>query len=185
LQEFARMVGAGLRMLGWCMMTFAEIRRDTVPAQAPWQNVVRFGQRVAGLLLRPKTLGVRAVALDGDNRVFLVRHTYLSGFFLPGGGVEARETALRSLERELDEEGGLAMVGPARLVGFYYNPGHSSRDHVVLYLVHARQERPRLPDWEIAECGFYPLDALPEDTTAATRIHIQEALGLSTPTTHW
>jgi ADP-ribose pyrophosphatase YjhB (NUDIX family) len=166
-------------------MTCAEIRRDRVSAQAPWQHVVRFGQRVAGLLLRPKTLGVRAVALDDDNRVFLVRHTYLPGFFLPGGGVEARETALRSLERELDEEGGLAMTGPARLVGFYYNPNHSSRDHVVLYLVRARQTRPRRPDWEIAECGFYPLDALPPDTTASTRAHIQEALGFSSPSAHW
>ena len=110
--------------------------------------------------------------------VFLVRHTYLPGFCLPGGGVEARETALRSLERELDEEGGLETIGPARLVGFYYNPRHSSRDHVVLYLVRARQARPRLPDWEIAECGFYRLDALPEGVTAATRVHIQEALDI-------
>jgi ADP-ribose pyrophosphatase YjhB (NUDIX family) len=147
--------------------------------------VVRFGQQVAGLLLRPKTLGVRAVALGDDNRVFLVRHTYSPGFCLPGGGVEARETAVRSLERELDEEGGLETTGAARLVGFYYNPKHSSRDHVVLYLVRVRQVKPRPPDWEIAECGFFPLDALPAETTPATRAHIQEALGLSAPSLHW
>ncbi|PPQ26436.1 hypothetical protein CCR94_22675 [Rhodoblastus sphagnicola] len=166
-------------------MTCAEIRRETVPAQALWQSFVRLGQRVAGLLLRPKTLGVRAVALDDRNRVFLVRHTYIPGFCLPGGGVEARETALRSLERELDEEGELEIAGPARLIGFYYNPRHSSRDHVVLYLVRVRQVKPRLPDWEIAESGFFPLDALPDDATPATRAHIQEALGLSTPSLHW
>lgn len=166
-------------------MTCAEITGETVPAQAPWQRFIRLGQRVAGLLLRPKTLGVRAVALDDQNRVFLVRHTYLPGFCLPGGGVEARETALRSLERELDEEGGLETIGPARLVGFYYNPKHSSRDHVVLYLVRVRQTKPRPADWEIAECGFYPLDALPQHTTPATRAHIQEALGFSQPSLHW
>jgi ADP-ribose pyrophosphatase YjhB (NUDIX family) len=146
---------------------------------------VRFGQQVSGLLLRPKTLGVRAVALDDDNRVFLVRHTYVPGFCLPGGGVEARETALRSLERELDEEGGLVMTSPARLIGFYYNPRHSSRDHVVLYLTRVRQQKIRPPDWEIAECGFYPLDALPEHTTMATRARIQEALGLTTASLQW
>jgi ADP-ribose pyrophosphatase YjhB (NUDIX family) len=166
-------------------MTYVDVRREIVQAQAPWQGFVRFGQRVTGLLLRPKTLGVRAVALDDDNRVFLVRHTYLPGFCLPGGGVEARETALRSLERELDEEGRLVMTSPARLIGFYYNPKHSSRDHVVLYLARVRQQQPRLPDWEIAECGFYPLDALPESVTVATRARIQEALGLATPSLNW
>jgi hypothetical protein len=42
-----------------------------------------------------------------------------------------------------------------------------------------------LPDWEIAECGFYPLDALPESVTVATRARIQEALGLATPSLNW
>ena len=179
------MIAACFTSGGSCKMTCVDVRRETVPAQALWQGFVRFGQQVAGLLLRPKTLGVRAVALDDDNRVFLVRHTYLPGFCLPGGGVEARETALRSLERELDEEGGLIMTGPARLVGFYYNPKHSSRDHVVLYLARVRQQKPRLPDWEIAECGFFSLDALPEDTTVATRARIQEALGLATAALKW
>ncbi len=174
-------------------MTCIEIRQEQSGAQgrlhgrlqALLRGSVRFAQQVSGLLLRPKTLGVRAVALDDQNRVFLVRHTYLPGFHLPGGGVEPRETALRSLEREIDEEGGLVMTGPARLIGFYYNPKHSARDHVVLYLARVSQIRPRLPDWEIAECGFFPLDALPADTTPATRAHIEEALGLSTPSLHW
>jgi len=178
-------------------MTWVEIRRETVQAQASrredrrtrwrrfWQRLVRLGQQAAGLVLRAKTIGVRGMALDDRNRVFLVRHTYSPGFCLPGGGVEPRETALRSLERELDEEGGLVTTGPARLVGFYYNPRHSPRDHVVFYVVPARQARPRPPDWEIAECGFFPLDALPEDTTPATRAHIQEALGLAPPSLHW
>jgi len=166
-------------------MTCVETKGDAAPAQAFWQRFVRIGQRVAGLLLRAKTIGVRAVALDDQNRVFLVRHTYLPGFCLPGGGVEANETALRSLARELDEEGRLEITGPARLIGFYYNPKHSSRDHVVLYCVRVRQTQPRPPDWEIAECGFFSLDALPESATPATRAHIQEALGFSPPSLHW
>src|SRR3974390_3329857 len=37
---------------------------------------------------RGMTLGVRAVVLDGENRIFLVRHSYVAGWPLPRGGGE-------------------------------------------------------------------------------------------------
>ncbi len=150
-----------------------------------WQKCVRQGQRVAGLLLRPMTLGVRAIALDEADRVFLVRHAYISGFHLPGGGVESGETAVNSLLRELREEGGLEALGPPRLFGFYHNPRHSRRDHVALYLARVRQNRPRTPNWEIVESGFFALDALPKSATPSTRARIDEYLRKSEPTTLW
>jgi ADP-ribose pyrophosphatase YjhB (NUDIX family) len=151
-----------------------------------WQKFVRLGQRVVGLFTRPMTLGVRVIALDAKGQVFLVRHTYVPGFHLPGGGVESGETAVKSLERELDEEGGLEMTEAPGLLGFYYNPRHSGRDHVVLYLArNVRQAKVRAPDWEIAESGFYPLDALPEAATASTRARIAEYLQKTTPDPVW
>jgi ADP-ribose pyrophosphatase YjhB (NUDIX family) len=151
-----------------------------------WQKFVRQGQRILGLFTRPMTLGVRVIALDANDHVFLVRHTYVPGFHLPGGGVESGETAIKSLERELDEEGGLEMTETPSLVGFYYNPRHSGRDHVVLYLArNVRRTRVRAPDWEIAESGFYPLDALPEKATASTRARIAEYLRQSPSNSIW
>jgi ADP-ribose pyrophosphatase YjhB (NUDIX family) len=140
-----------------------------------WQRAIRQGQRLAGLLRRPMTLGVRAIALDADGRVFLVRHTYVPGFHLPGGGVEPRETALDAALRELAEEGRIEPGEPPRLIGFYYNRRHSPRDHVALYLLrNVRQTAARPPDWEIADSGFFPLDALPADTTPSTRARLRE-----------
>src|SRR5919112_1271040 len=63
---------------------------------------------------RGLTLGVRAAVIDAENRVFLVRHTYVSGWHLPGGGVEAGETAVDALTRELREEACIEIAGEPR-----------------------------------------------------------------------
>lgn len=58
---------------------------------------------------------VRAVVLDDKDRVLLCRFDLLTQgvvvWATPGGGIEEAESPLEALERELDEEIGLAMVG--------------------------------------------------------------------------
>ncbi len=124
---------------------------------------------------RGLTVGVRAVVLDDEGRVFLVRHTYIHGWHLPGGGVEVGETALEALGRELAEEAALALAGPPALHGVFYNAAVSRRDHVVVYVVRAFTViEAKRPDGEIAEAGFFRLDALPDATTAPTRRRLAE-----------
>ncbi len=126
---------------------------------------------------RGMTLGVRALVLDPSGRVFLVKHSYVSGWHLPGGGVEPRETVLDSLVRELREEGNIELTGSPAFYGLYFNGRVSDRDHVALFIVKSfQQSAPPKPGHEIIAHGFFALDALPGDTTAATRARIAEVL---------
>ncbi|KJC58605.1 NUDIX hydrolase [Bradyrhizobium sp. LTSPM299] len=128
-------------------------------------------------LVRGMTLGVRAVVLDADNKVFLVKHSYVPGWYLPGGGVEVGESFLESLRRELVEEGRIELVGEPVLHGVFFNSHVSPRDHVAVYVVrHFRQDRLPEPNREIVACGFFDPAALPDDTTPGTRLRIAEVL---------
>jgi 8-oxo-dGTP pyrophosphatase MutT (NUDIX family) len=129
------------------------------------------------LLVRGMTLGVRAVVLDADNKVFLVKHSYVSGWYLPGGGVDHGETMDQAMRRELKEEGDIDLTGEAVLHGIFLNSHVSRRDHVAVYVVrHFRQDRLPAPNREIIECGFFDTAALPEETTPGTRLRIAEVL---------
>ena len=148
----------------------AAMRRALEPAI---RRVLHFYWRFA----RPLTLGVRAVVLDENGRVFLVRHSYVSGWHLPGGGVEPGETLGTAVARELHEEGNIELTEPARLHAVFFNDRVSRRDHVALFVVRGfRQSSAPVPDREIVAHGFFPPDALPEGTTAATRARLAEVL---------
>lgn len=124
---------------------------------------------------RGMTLGVRAAVFDADGRIFLVRHTYISGWYMPGGGVEVGEDMLTSLRRELAEEGNIVLNGEPRLHAMYFNRRASRRDHVAVYVVREfAQTAPRAPDHEIAESGFFHLDALPVGLSSSTSRRIAE-----------
>ncbi|MBN8995494.1 MAG: NUDIX domain-containing protein [Rhizobiales bacterium] len=135
---------------------------------------------------RGMTLGVRAACFDPEGRVFLIRHTYVRGWYFPGGGVEPGETMEESLTRELMEEGGIRLARPAQLFGIYLNRHVSRRDHVGLYVCRDwTQVPPKVPNLEIAEIGFFATDALPEGTTQGTRRRLAEIGGEVAPATAW
>ena len=127
---------------------------------------------------RGMTLGVRVLVLDPQGRVFLVKHSYVSGWHLPGGGVEVGETALDAMRRELEEEGNITFDEPPLLHGVFYNRHVSRRDHVVVYVVrNFHQAAKPAPNHEIVDCGFFDVNALPEGTTRGTQRRIMEVVG--------
>ncbi len=137
-------------------------------------------------LTRGMTLGVRCAVLDEAGRVFLVRHTYVPGWHLPGGGVEVGETLLETLAKELREEACIRLNGEPVLHGVFFNRIASRRDHVAVFVARSFAiESAKQPDREIAEAGWFPLDALPEGTTAGTRRRLAEIRGDATTRSDW
>ena len=135
---------------------------------------------------RGLTLGVRALVIDERRRIFLVQHSYVRGWHLPGGGVEPGETMIDALIRELREEANIEPTAPPRLHGIFFNDRVSRRDHVAVFVLRDfRQLGEPVPDREIIAHGFFALDELPNDTTMPTRQRIVEVLGGAPVTERW
>lgn len=121
--------------------------------------------------IRPLTLGVRVMMIR-DNQVLLVRHTYINGWYMPGGGIERGETLDAAARREAAEEVG-AELHNLSLVGAYSNFKEWKSDHNILFLSTDFTVSGK-GDHEIAEIRFFPLDALPQDLWPGHRRRLEE-----------
>lgn len=153
----------------------------------PWLTPLAVrGAHLAARVLHPLTVGVRAAVFDPQGRVLLVKHSYIPGWHLPGGGVEPGETVREAIARELREEGNVEIEGEPVLHGVFFNRAQSRRDHVLVFVV--RQFRPlgpRLPDWEIVDTGFFDPERLPEGMSPASAARLREIRTGTPPPPDW
>ncbi|MFC3909236.1 NUDIX domain-containing protein [Legionella dresdenensis] len=134
-------------------------------------------------LFARRTIGVR-ILLINDNKVLLVKHTYTPGWYTIGGGVDRGETPAQAIQRELQEETGVTLIGPLQLFSVYYSKNEKRDDYVVFYVAHGcRQEEVYSP--EIAEQQWFAFDNLPTDTTPSTRRRIAEYLNKVEISEYW
>lgn len=137
-------------------------------------------------LTRGMTLGVRGVVLDERGHVLLVEHTYLHGWWLPGGGVDRGENTEAAMVRELREEAAIEPTARPVLLSLHANEARFRGDHVAVYRIDAWRRLELKPDPnEIRAVEFFALDALPDGVTPATRRRLAEALSGAAIDPHW
>jgi len=133
--------------------------------------IVLFGQIVHGV-----TGDVRGVVVNGQGEVLLVEHTYVAGWHLPGGGVERNESAEAALARELVEEAGVRLAGPAIAVPRFLGGDGRMASH--LFKVELWEPCEPTARGEILARGWFYPDALPKGATHWTRRRIERALAI-------
>lgn len=136
-------------------------------------------------LRRPLSVGVRVLALDPQGRVLLVRHSYMPGWYLPGGTVDRGEKVAAAARRELAEETGLDTVPVLRLMGLYGRFSGGASDHVAVFVAEGVEGAPRADGLEILEAQFFPLGTLPAELSPATRRRLEEHQGQRPPSDDW
>src|SRR5450755_4958219 len=102
-------------------------------------------REAARLVLRRPVVGVVAAARAPDGRWVLIRRADTGTWAMPGGTLEWGETLTASLSRELREEAGVELRGPARLVGVFSRPDRDPRFHGVAVLVACDVGAPERP----------------------------------------
>lgn len=139
-------------------------------------RLIRKAARLVWRIGKPRTIGVRALLLDRDGRVALVRHTYADHWYLPGGGVKKGESIAAALLRELAEEVAIADPVIERVLGVYHSRGEGKDDHIVIFVVRTAASGilDRADLREIEQAGWFTIDDLPEATSPATLRRIAE-----------
>jgi ADP-ribose pyrophosphatase YjhB (NUDIX family) len=137
-------------------------------------------------LTRSQTLGVQGVVVRNGVEVLLVRHGYVGGWHLPGGGVERNESFESALRRELREETGLEIRGRPKLHGIFANFKRYKGDHIAVYVV-PDWERPRIPgrSLEIVEQKFFDLRSLPNGLIEGAKRRLDEIFNQRPSSDEW
>lgn len=142
-------------------------------------RILYYGFRIYCFIFRPIRMGVRVMMIQ-DEKVWLVRQTYMRGWFMPGGGIKKMETLEEAARREAREETG-AELGELILMGAYSNFTEWKSDHNIVFICKDFKFKNKT-DAEIAELRAFSLNELPDDLWPGHRRRLQEYIeGIAQP----
>ena len=140
--------------------------RNTIAEQEPTSLLQRAVSSKLGLavlhryflLTRGMTLGVRVLVQNPQGEILLVKHSYVPGWYLPGGGVDHGEDVETAAKREVYEETGISELESLELIHVNYNKTISARDHVTYFKVRTNMELDKTLSAEISNTQFVSRD---------------------------
>jgi 8-oxo-dGTP diphosphatase len=132
--------------------------------------------RVYWAVLRPKTHGA-LVAIWVNNRILLVKNSYVRYFSLPGGYVKTGESAIDAARRELREEVGISVESDELIPSI--DESHvweAKQEHLEIFeLELAEEPLIRVDNREVVAARFYDVDeALSLNLFSSIRRHIEQ-----------
>ncbi len=137
-------------------------------------------------LLNMATIGVKALIINQNQEVLLVEHTYMTGWHLPGGGVDPGETPKAAIIREVHEEAGIIVKETPVLFGIYTHRILGANDYPMLYIIKEFiQSNETKLSREIKQARWFEVNRLPDNTTESTRERIKEYLHGLSPNDTW
>ena len=134
-------------------------------------------------MLAPVAFAVCALVVR-DNKVLLVRHSYVGGWLFPGGGVGRAEPPAEAILRELRVEIGLVRSSPPEFVGLYSRRTGWVTDVIALYRIDNAEFNFR-SNLEIREVQFVDPVAPPDGTPPSVRRRLSEFARLQPQSAHW
>ncbi len=138
---------------------------------------------VRAILLHPVDLGTAALVEQGG-KIVLVRHSYKSGWMLPGGAVSRGEPPADAIIRELQEEIGLTHSAPPQLVGVFTRKRGFATNSVLLYRVREAVFVFK-PSLEIRDIRLADPAAPPEGSSPAVCRRFLEMIGEAPQSPYW
>jgi 8-oxo-dGTP pyrophosphatase MutT (NUDIX family) len=146
---------------------------------------VAFGAMMAAkALFSPVALGASALIVDRAGKVLLARHSYMTGWSLPGGGVARGEPPAAAVLRELREEIGSVRSDAPELVGVFSRRSGWATNVVLLYRM-TNADVVFTPNFEVREILFVDPADPPPGTTAGTRRRLAEFANKTPPALTW
>lgn len=127
-------------------------------------------------IFNPLNIDVRCIVVDSNGHVLLVRHSYVPGWYFPGGGVEKGESLVGAAVRELKEEVGVVPHAPLQVFHVYSDLRRGHFGHVILFSVDRFDYSPR-PNLEIEEAAFFDPAQPPQNISPATGRRLAEWRG--------